>query len=622
MLLFDVPPQAPDGVSLLPEYATFHDHAKPDIVYYLPNELTLLSAAGGDPDFYLLRYHGDASLIEGGLLRFRLGFKPLPDAVKQPVAAAGWDLREAGFESARFRLRFRSLREGQSDELGEWHRLSVASRELVAPAISLNSHETNFLETLLADGLNPVEIDFDLRYSGLVRGMPWLVSAQTVKLRSLLLPSLPAGPVRADQVAAAFLSLPQAEADPLQYHALERGVPMPSRDAILAETAVRSLETLFERSPGSDEFAPVTYLLRSEDTCPPAMSWDLLPARKEMHNHAVSWAVGPFVQNIDTEEKRNRIFPSITNVSPFSQVEIHVINRVPYDPHFLTKAAIDLRYTGAAGVPEVRSFSFNGAADVQTFRTFFQTASTFQLNYRLTTTLAPPGGIGWPVVRKGEFIPAKGLVVEINREATGLDFVEVECEPDVFTKAGSILVMLYSSDPGAATPAPQPLVQLTLNSTRPIASVALPGISPVADIFTRVEARSGVNPEAPPVLLRCGRVESRSVHIAEFQVEVLDADRISVQLDPLVADRLVLVRVTLAPLVGDGASFTLSAGQPVLWNFFRDGIFDPIAYRYQVDYVAIDGQGRTLPMVSTGWSEAHGTSLVISPLTKSEEVHV
>jgi hypothetical protein len=623
MLLFSAPPFGPDAQPLLSGVTTFRDHLKTELAYYLPPALSLLSSASGDPDFFLMRYHGDSAVAEGGLLRFRLGFGPLSESLRQTATAAGWQLREAAFEPARFRLRLRSLQDGQPDQLGDWHRLTPVGRELVAPAVSLNSRETQFLEGLLAEAANIVEVELDLRYSGLVPGLPWLVSAQTTALKTLLAALLPPGPVRSDQIIAAFLSLPEGNANPLTFQPLENGATMPDRDAILGEVAVRSLGGLLERQSGVDEFAPATYQLEpAAPTDPPSIAWDLLPSRQESRAYALNWAVSSFVHSFDTPEERRKLFPAVSEVSPFTEVDVHVISHVPYDPRFLRKAVVDLRYRNPTGVSEIRSFSFDGTVDVQSFRTYYPTAADFQLDYRITTTQSPPGGIGWPTVRKGAYVPADGLVVEVNRATIGMDFVRVECDPEVFSKAASVKVALFSSDPAKPETAARPLFELDTTSICPAAWVALPGVDPSANLYLRAVAHGPGDPEPLPVVLDSGPVLNRYVHIPEYRVEVLDSDRVTIYLDPDLADRFAVVRVTVAPFSGDGFTYTLQPAKPVLWNFFRDSIFASLRYRYRLDYVAIDPGGGTQPMASTDWLPAQEVTLLISPPIGTLEVHV
>src|SRR5687768_5593414 len=110
--------------------ATFRDHLAPNLAYYLPAGLELLPAADGDPDFFLLRYHGDLAEAMGGLLHFTLGFSPLAPDLLDAAALAGMELRMANIQAARFRLHLRSLHEDVPEQVGEWRLIQVSSRVL------------------------------------------------------------------------------------------------------------------------------------------------------------------------------------------------------------------------------------------------------------------------------------------------------------------------------------------------------------------------------------------------------------------------------------------------------------------------------------------------------------
>src|SRR5215471_12635069 len=77
MLLFGSPPMGVDGEPVLPSLTAFPDHLNSKAIYYLPPTLVLLTTSEGDPDFFLLRYHGDFTQTKGGWLRFRLGFSTI-----------------------------------------------------------------------------------------------------------------------------------------------------------------------------------------------------------------------------------------------------------------------------------------------------------------------------------------------------------------------------------------------------------------------------------------------------------------------------------------------------------------------------------------------------------------
>jgi hypothetical protein len=626
MLIFDLPPPSSDGQPLMPGVTTFRDHLDPKVTYFLPSALELLPAANGEPDFFLVRYHGDFAETQGGLLRFRLGFSALAESFRNAAKSDGMTLREVGFSNARFRLRLRSLQDGQPDQLGDWHPASLAGRELAAPVVNLTPHDTQFLEALLADAQNVVEVDLDLRYTGLVPGLPWLATADIVALTNFLSALLPQEPALPDQVSSAFLSLPDGSASPLTWRALKPVASPTDRSGLMEELSLRSLDSLFDCDPPPDEFTPPRYRLRTMAPADsPFLSWDLLTPRQETRCWSLTWSVNSLMQSLDTADERRKLFPTVSQVSPFAEVNIHVINRVPYDLNFLRKTMVDLRYSGPSGVPEFRSFTFDGTIDLQHFSFFYMAvAADFQISARFSTILAPPTVGGWPIIRKGDFVPVSGTVVEVNRAAIGMDFVRVEAEPDVFTKTAFIEIALYSTDTSLGSPdgiTSSPLVQLKLTSDYSAVWVALPGFDSSTDIFAKAVVYAPGDPEPSPYVLHLNRIVNRSVRIAEYHLEVLDPDRIKISLDPQVVDHFALVRVTLAGISGDERTYTLQPTEPVVWNLFRGSVFEPLRYQYRLDYVAVDGEGHTLPITSTDWTTTQETNLIVRPPLNALEAH-
>ena len=594
----------------LPEMAglmVFPDHEDAQVLYYLPPGLQLATLPSGDPDFYLLRYHGDFATAAGGLLRFRLMFSaPTADA-EQALQEKGYQLRQVGFYAGRFRLSLRSMQEGEQPESGAWRPLPLTSDEASVSALSLTPRETQFLESLLADGVSAVTVDSELRYTGLVPGMPVLVTLDVPKLRPLLTAMLPPDPVEADHIVAAFLSMPEGDSSPIAWRLLRPIAVAPTRDAIVSETAMRAIPLLFETQSATDLFTSAVHSLRAaSDDDPVQRDIDLIPPRQQAQNFDLSWSVTALYQNLSDTERRRRLFPPVSNVSPFANVDVSVVNRLPYDPYYLRKATVDLRYFGAAGVPETKSCTFDGNNQLFRFSVTYPSAVVdFQLSYRLTTFLSPPGGTGWPVIHTGDFLKADGPVVEVNQQLAEMDFMRIEAEPQVFQRAAWIDVSVYR--PGTA----ELVTELRLNAERAGSWLALPNVAAEETLAARVVAHGKGDPEPPPYSMSDGPIQDRRVWLQGWQLEALDPDRITVRMNPAAASRFALLNVTLATMMEEGDTFPLSAHAPVYWNLFRDSVFEPVSYRYRLSYVLVDADGKTQPLASSDWITAHETELVV-----------
>ena len=417
--------------------------------------------------------------------------------------------------------------EGAADRTGDWHRAVFAGGAITSSAVSLSANETQILQSLLEDDLSVVEVEVDLRYRGLVAGMPWLVTAQAAALKAQLAALLPA-PASAEEIAMAFQSLSQ-QAEIVSWRALDPDAPEPDRATLLTEVALRALDLLFTCEPDSSPMAAPSYRLRpaaADD--PPTYAWDLINYRQEQRHHLLAWSVRELSAEIADPQQRQKLFPIAGQLDLFGHVDVFAINRMPCDADYLREVRVDLRFVGAAGVPEYRSFRFDGSADTARFTaTYPALARDFQLDYRITTVLAPPSGTGWPITLKREFVTAAGPVVEISRATTGLDVVRIEAEPRVFEKAARIDIELFA----LAAPA-TPLTHISLTPAKTSAWVALAAADVSGNLAARVVAQppSGVN--QPPATLFDGPVAEQEIRIAAYQLEVLDPDRITIALAP------------------------------------------------------------------------------------------
>lgn len=617
---------------------SFTDHADSQVVHYLPSALVLASTPAGQPDFFLLRYHGDLSEAQGGLLNLRLRFKTLDEEAVAIPKEAGQRMRRVLFEAGRFRLRLRSLLESGHDEVGNWHAIPLTGKDVLAMSVSLSTHESQLLKGLLEEGQSAVEIELDLRYQGLVVGKPWLVNANREALEAHLEAVLGNESVREDQIVAAFLSLPEKDGGIVNWYPLEPEATGPPRDWILNEVGLRSLTTLFSQEAGSD-FEKPNYRFAPKSTDQASISWDLLTPRQEQRTHAMSWSVSELYQQLTDPELRRQLFPIASDFSPFEKVRVFVINHLPFDSNGLRQITLDIRHTGSSGVPEFRSFTFKGAeSDVAEFTTVYPAVTTsFQLDYRVTAQIAPSGGVGWPKMWRREFTPAERPLVEISGKTAGIDFVRLEAEDEVFERAGKIEVSLLhsaegpslsssmvpqSNGPAAPTP-PQPVAMRSLTQEKPTAWVALPGIDCEALLLVRVLAYAKGEAAALPLELFSGAVLNRAVKVAAYQLEVFEPDRVSVSLDSELAASFAYVAVTIrasgAREMNEGKFLPLDAGQPRVWSRFRSSIFEPPRFEYCIHYVAMDSSGKTLPMASTDWISGEGSSLIVRPPALTKE---
>lgn len=587
----------------------FADHLDAAIRYELPDRLTLAQTSAGEPDFFLLRYSGDRH-DSGGLLQMRLQFAPFSEALTTTIIAAGQKLLSIPFESGAFRIRVRSPITDETQQVGIWHPVLFSANQVIAQSIDFDSTETQILQSLLQAEDNVVEVELELQYRGLVIGIPWLVTAQTQALKSHLMTFLGDQPVRVDQIIAAFLSIP-TQSEMLKWIALESDAVELERDQMLTEIAWRSLDSLFQKIPSTTlPETPRYQLLRSLPNDSLNVSWDLIPPRQEVRKHRLSWSVSELFEQITDSEMRQKLFPIVNQVSLFGTTQIHVINFLPCDPNYLREVRLGLRFSGANGVPEYRDVVFNGQTTIERFTVVYPTLMPFQLDYRLSAVLAPPNGIGWARTIKRDFVAANSSVIDLNRATAGIEFVRIEAESEVFNKASAIEISL-------------PSTSLKLTPEKPSAWVALPNIASTDKLTVRCVAQPPKGVSAPAHSLMDGEISDRSLKIAAYQLEVLDPDVITLTLDPEVAPHVAYVAVSVTkPTATDiGKRHELKPNQPQTFKLLgRNSVFDSIQFRYQIHYVCYDSEGNTLPIVSTDWAIAEGTTLIIRPPVVSEAI--
>jgi len=585
--------------------AGFPDHLDPQIVLYLPNGLVIARTDDGTPDFMLLTYRASGALA-GGMLSMRLTTRAPAAELVAAEAAAGRQARPVAFDAGFFRLRLRSLLGDANDQLGDWRPAIFTGGRLTIDVVSLSQIELELLRTLLDDGRSVIEIDLDLRYRGLIDGVPLIASAPTGALKAALAPHL-SGPSSADEIAAAFQSLP---GELLGWRAMAADAP-PASPALLREVALRALPLLFDEQPGAAPIDPPRYQLRAATPAdPPTFAVDLLPGRVEQRSHMLAWSVTELWQTVTDPNQRRKLFPVAGGQDLFSSVNICIVNHLPYDPAYLRETRAELRFVNAKGVPEYYTYVFDGTTDLVQLGAAYQSLTgSFKLDYRLSAVLAGAPG-GWPTLIKRDFASAATPVIDISQAAIGIDIVRVEAEPAVFAKAAAIDVALLPAGASA------PLVQLTLTAARPTAWVALPNGGPTAALYARCVAHppSGIN--APSIGLADAPVVDRAMFIAAYQLEPLGPDRISIALDPAAAEQVAFATIELvrdpAP-TASGRRLPLEPGRPQSWFCQRASLFEPISFRYRLSYALFDQAGGALPIVTTDWVVGSGNTLVVSP---------
>jgi hypothetical protein len=611
----------------------YSDHQDPQLMYYLSEGATVARARDGWPAFVVLRYRDD--MAAGGILSLRLVLKQPSPELLASAGAAGRQPLPVVFDEGAFRLRVRSSLDGSDAQAGFWRPAVFAGSDVTVSAVHLDLHETQMLLALLEGGQASVEVDLDLGYRGLVAGMPWLVTAQAVALRAFLAPMLGNDFISADQIVAAFLSIPEQSAW-LSRVELASATPVPTHDALMTEIALRSLDRLFEAAPGPTVIDPPHYrMLPPSEGDPPAYSWDLLTYRLEQRRHRIGWSVDELAPQLADANLRQRMFPVAGQFDILGHIDVYVFDHLRYDPAYLRELRVDLRCTGPAGAPIYKNLRFDGTVDLVRFEAIYPAVvSDFKLSYRLTTTLAPPNSASQPITIRRDFVAAERPLIEVTSDAAGIEIVRVEADPRVFQNTPTIDVQVWRSVATSSTGQPAndaaraPYTTLTLTLDRSDAWVALPATLPSSELRVRCLAYAPRDTDRPPYTVLEGTIADRTIRITDGLLEVLQPDVITLTLDPELAPRIAYAAIELLPNSGpvaaaSGKQLSLEPNQPQYWYLWRSSIFDPVSFSYRVSYVTYDDAGKTLPLTTTDWMTAEGSALVVRPpLPQAEGVRL
>jgi len=599
----------PEGDTPLP-VGCFRDHLDARLIHHLPDKLTTSDRGGGIPDFNLARYGGDGSRTTGGFLSgsFEIQRHDLAE-LKILAPDARWE--PVDFESASMRLFVRSRTADAALQHGEWHPVPLSGNRRIRAASSLAQLDASLLAHLLSEGGETLELELLLRFRGLVSGIPGYAIVERERAAAHLRARFGARDPRCDEIVAAYQSLP--DDGTISIHPLDRAEPVSSpRETLMEEIALRSLERVFDRANAEESPASALFRLRDFEAEEPGRFTVALhtPRIKQME-HRLFWSVSELHHALTDAESRAAHFSFVGEVSPFSEVRIPIANSLPFDPAFLRRVVVDVRFTGRSGILEHQTFRFPDDGALREIQTHFPSMNTsFALEARVRSLLSPPGGTGWPMAwpRDAPFENETSGWIEITPERARVRACAVSIDARAFERASRIVCTLRGKlDDGATVE----VASAELLSGRESAAMVVPEPSDGSDLELVCVAFPPGGSSGESLTLVCVSPCPRHLAIPVHRLEVLDPDVVEARLPEESLRGIAFASIEFKrmsdPEAAAGAlrTFPLEGAQPVvIWKTWRESVFASLSYLYRTHVVVSDDSGRHHPMQSGPWIEA------------------
>jgi len=604
-----------NGTSNLPE-GCLADHLEEGRCFYLPNALAVSGRDGGVPDFRLVRYGGDTATVSGGFLcvQFELRRDDL-DELTSAAPDMRWEL--VSFEAASARLLVRSRTSDQAFQEGTWHPVVLSGNRQLRLTAHLASADTSLLASLLSQGAESVELEVALRYRGLVPGIAGSAVIESAGFLGRLRPLVAGRELRLDEVVAAYLSVPTDGT--VVFRSLETlDATLPVKEVLMEELARRSLDRFFRQVDQSKSSEPLYRLVEPEEQLAESCAIALHTARTEQAEHRLAWSVSELHNALIDPQVRAAHFPVVGEVSPFSDRRVSVTNSLPFDPAFLRRVVVDVRYTGPTGTFEHTTFRFPEDGEFREIRTRFPSINTgFELETRTRLLLMPPDGIGWPTFWPGEapFVREDADFIEMTAERTKVVVCRVAVDAGAFARASRIACILKDQSSGENEPE---LAAVDLTAGRAEAAIVIPdpSASMVPGLWCLAFPPDG-QPGMPLPLVT--EIPCPSfLQIPAHRLEVLEPDTIRARLSPGARTGVMFGAVAFKyasdPETSEGQlrTFSLTEEEPtVVWKAWRRSVFEPVQYLHRSQFVLTDESGRSLPMWFGDWIAASEHELVI-----------
>lgn len=388
---------------LTPSEGRYPDDADPGRTWVAPSALEPRRGEDGTPAIAL------AVGEDGGVLH--LGLRAV-------ARLEGEGERAAPLSGGRFRLLARTPMGAES---GAWYAGGTEADAAVSRSVSLDAVESALAARAIERGEGVLEVEVELAVPGRRPAWPWIVDADTPRIRDPLRALLGSGPVAALDVEEAVVGLGREAFDWIP--TVAAALP-PPEEAALRRIADELRPLLFDAAEGE-------WTLR--DHPPERLRVSLELPRAGTDTVGLRWSFTDFLAGVDDP---GRHVARVSVPAPFEASHLHVVNDVPLHPEGISRVVVEARTGGPTGV--VHTEFLPGGPTSGRIGFVRETHEPLELSWRTRSTFLVGGR---PTTHQTEWRRG-GLLAEIDVNTLGLAPIRIGADPEVFSEVARLDVRI------------------------------------------------------------------------------------------------------------------------------------------------------------------------------------
>jgi len=408
----------------------------------------------------------------------------------------------------------------------------------------------------------------ELTVRGITPGFPWLVSTPSTALRPRIAALLGAAPATWDVVEAAFLGLGE---DTFTWYPLSPGAMRPPLDQALLAIARGAAAVLLGATPAGWVLA---------DAPPARIDINLQVTGTADDRIGYRWSFSDFLA---TQPDAHRHLVEVSVPAPFTASEVSIVNDVPLAADGVRSIAVEVRTGGPSGL--VRHEFLPGESSAARIRFVRETTDAVNLAWGGRCTVMTANG---PAVTQIDF-RASDQLIEVNPAALRIVVLRFAATPSAFDFAASIEIAI-----GART--------VVLNRAAPetwaVGRQAPASVNVTAVLASGERHALGARPLGPLGLT----IDAAALGAGEV---------VQVVLRPAAGIAQRAAYVAVQPEGGPWR--TLDPDGEIAVPVRLETRLKPARLRYRTRYVARRDDGTTAVMAESGWVDASGETVTVSP---------